>query len=74
MTSPGLDTGVARAWPSARGRRSSIAAQFGEDRAELLCWALTTADPLADAVVEEIHERGRAGLTWRKVSPRAWSR
>jgi hypothetical protein len=59
MTSPGLDTGVTRVWPTARGRRSSIAAQFGQDRAELLGWALTTADPLADAVVEEIHALGR---------------
>jgi hypothetical protein len=55
----GLEPQVSRAWPSMRGRRSSIAAQFGEDRADLLHWALTTADPLADAVVEEIHERGR---------------
>src|SRR5882757_3864690 len=59
MTSPGLDTGVTRVWPGARGRRSSIAAQFGQGRAELLSWALTTADPLADAVVVEIHELGR---------------
>ncbi|MDT7593543.1 MAG: hypothetical protein QOF38_4158 [Pseudonocardiales bacterium] len=55
----GLEPQVSRAWPRLRGRRSSIAAQFGEDRADLLHWALTTADPLADAVVEEIHERGR---------------
>ena len=47
------------AWPTARGRRTSIAAQFGNDRADLLHWALTTADPLADAVVEEIHQQGR---------------
>jgi hypothetical protein len=46
-------------WPTARSRRPSIVAQFGETRAELLGWALTTGDPLADAVVEEIHEHGR---------------
>jgi len=33
MTSLGLETGVPQVWPSARGRRSSIAAQFGEDLA-----------------------------------------
>jgi ER-bound oxygenase mpaB/B'/Rubber oxygenase, catalytic domain len=49
-----------RAWPAQRSRRSTVAAQFGTDRADLMAWALTTADPLADAVVAEIQERGRA--------------
>ncbi|MFF4594031.1 oxygenase MpaB family protein [Amycolatopsis sp. NPDC001319] len=47
-------------WPTTRSRRSSIVAQFGEARADLVGWALTTGDPLADAVVDEIHEHGRA--------------
>ncbi|HEX7850900.1 MAG TPA: hypothetical protein VF485_14315, partial [Sphingomonas sp.] len=38
-----------------RSRRSSIIAQFGSDRADLLQWALTTGDPLADAVVIAMH-------------------
>jgi hypothetical protein len=46
------DTGE---WPADRGRHSTLVAQFGEARAGLAGWALTTADPLADAVVEEIH-------------------
>jgi hypothetical protein len=46
-------------WPTARSTRSSIVAQFGEARANLAGWALTTGDPLADAVVAEIHEHGR---------------
>lgn len=46
-------------WPHERSRRASIVAQFGETRAELVGWALTTGDPLADAVVEEIHAGGR---------------
>ena len=49
-----------RDWPTGRSRRSTVAAQFGADRADLMAWALTTADPLADAVVAEIQERGRA--------------
>jgi hypothetical protein len=49
-----------RDWPGQRSRRSTVAAQFGADRADLMAWALTTADPLADAVVAEIHEHGRA--------------
>ncbi|MEY2570072.1 MAG: hypothetical protein QOE63_422 [Acidimicrobiaceae bacterium] len=44
------------AWPHARGRRSSLIAQFGTDRADLARWALTTGDPLADAVVAEVHD------------------
>jgi hypothetical protein len=43
------------AWPHARGTRSSLIAQFGIDRADLAGWALTTGDPLADAVVADIH-------------------
>jgi hypothetical protein len=48
-----------QAWPAQRSRRSTVAAQFGADRADLMAWALTTADPLADAVVDAIHEHGR---------------
>jgi hypothetical protein len=44
------------AWPHARGTRSSLIAQFGADRADLAGWALTTGDPLADAVVADIHD------------------
>jgi hypothetical protein len=47
-------------WPSARSRRSVIVAQFGEGRADLAQWALTTADPLADAVAAAIHTEGAA--------------
>src|ERR1700730_1885852 len=42
--------------PHARGTRSSLIAQFGTDRADLVGWALTTGDPLADAVVADIHD------------------
>jgi hypothetical protein len=45
-------------WPSERGTRESLAAQFGDDRADLMGWALTTTDPLADAVVDEVHQHG----------------
>ena len=45
-------------WPSARSRRSAIVAQFGGDRADVAHWALTTADPLADAVAAAIHSEG----------------
>ncbi|MEY2424285.1 MAG: hypothetical protein QOI95_4352 [Acidimicrobiaceae bacterium] len=44
-----------RAWPHARGSRSSLITQFGIDRADLAEWALTTGDPLADALVADIH-------------------
>jgi hypothetical protein len=44
------------AWPHGRGTRSSLIAQFGADRADLAGWALTTGDPLADAVVADIHD------------------
>jgi hypothetical protein len=44
------------AWPRSRGTRSSLIAQFGRDRADLAGWALTTGDPLADAVAADIHD------------------
>ena len=50
---------MSSSWPHSRSRRASIVAQFGETRAELVERALTTGDPLADAVVEEIHAGGR---------------
>jgi hypothetical protein len=43
-------------WPHARGTRTSLIAQFGTDRADLAGWALTTGDPLADAVVADIRD------------------
>jgi hypothetical protein len=46
-------------WPSDPGSHSGIILEFGRTRADLLQWALGTADPLADAVVEEMHELGR---------------
>ncbi|BBF99243.1 MULTISPECIES: oxygenase MpaB family protein [Pseudonocardia] len=46
------------AWPTGRSSRSGVLAQFGEGRADLMQWALTTGDPLADAVVSEMHELG----------------
>lgn len=42
-------------WPTQRSRRSAIVAQFGNDRADLVHWALVTGDPLMDAVVDDIH-------------------
>lgn len=33
-------------------------ARFGETGADLMQWAPTTGDPLADAVVDETHELG----------------
>lgn len=45
-------------WPTGRAPRATIEAQFGADRAELADWALRTGDPLADALVEEMHDRG----------------
>ncbi|PXY18747.1 oxygenase MpaB family protein [Prauserella flavalba] len=47
-----------REWPTARSSRQGILAQFGDGRADLAGWALTTGDPLADAVVEELHSSG----------------
>ena len=46
------------AWPTGRSSADAVLAQFGESRAELVGWALTTGDPLADAVVAEMHELG----------------
>ncbi|MEY2405128.1 MAG: hypothetical protein QOG39_44, partial [Acidimicrobiaceae bacterium] len=54
-TEPGSRTSE-KAWPHGRGTRSSLIAQFGADRADLAGWALTTGDPLADAVVADIHD------------------
>jgi hypothetical protein len=48
-------TGPTAPWPHARSSRDGIVAQFGASRADLVGWALVTGDPLADAVVEEIH-------------------
>jgi hypothetical protein len=36
--------------------RSGLIAQFGADRADLAAWALRTGDPLADAVVADMHD------------------
>ncbi|MCW2669102.1 MAG: hypothetical protein JWO27_999 [Frankiales bacterium] len=44
------------AWPRSRGTRSSLIAQFGSERADLAGWALTSGDPLADAVVADVHD------------------
>jgi hypothetical protein len=49
-------------WPHARSSRDGIIAQFGASRADLVGCALVTGDPLADAVVEEIHS-GQPGVT-----------
>src|SRR5437899_1771949 len=48
-------------WPNARSSRDGIIAQFGASRADLVGCALVTGDPLADAVVEEIHS-GQPGV------------
>jgi hypothetical protein len=45
----------ATTWPHDRSTRAAVMAQFGESQADLIGWALVTADPLADAVVSEIH-------------------
>ncbi|MFI5720627.1 oxygenase MpaB family protein [Nocardia sp. NPDC051750] len=45
-------------WPTGRAGRSTVLAQFGAARADLMQWALTTGDVLADAVVTEMHEIG----------------
>lgn len=47
------------AWPTERGRYTGIVLQFGRARADLLHRALTTGDPLADAVVAAVHADGR---------------
>jgi hypothetical protein len=54
-------TGPTAPWPHARSSRDGVVAQFGASRADLVGWALVTGDPLADAVVEEIHS-GRPGV------------
>ncbi|MET8471225.1 oxygenase MpaB family protein [Streptomyces sp. NPDC006422] len=58
-TAPSRTRAFGRDWPHGRSTRSSVVAQFGTSRADLAAWALTTGDPLADAVVEEIHHGGR---------------
>jgi hypothetical protein len=55
ITEPGVP------WPHARSSRDGIIAQFGASRADLVGCALVTGDPLADAVVEEIHS-GQPGV------------
>ena len=63
ITEPAVAPKTARdlaPWPSDRSRRTAIVAQFGGDRADLAQWALTTADPLADAVAAAIHAKGAA--------------
>ncbi|MGI5126498.1 oxygenase MpaB family protein [Pseudonocardia sp. CA-107938] len=50
----------AASWPSGRRSRAAVVARFGESRTALVERALRTADPLADAVVEEIHGGGPA--------------
>jgi hypothetical protein len=47
-------------WPHGRPSYASIAHRFGADRAALVHEALTTGDPLADDLVEEMHRRGVA--------------
>ena len=47
------------AWPHARASHAAIAAQSGADRADLLHWALTTGDPLADRRVSRMIEGER---------------
>ncbi|WP_067134789.1 oxygenase MpaB family protein [Microtetraspora malaysiensis] len=47
-------------WPTGRNSRTGVLAQFGGGRADLVGSALVTGDPLADAVVDEIHAGGPA--------------
>ncbi len=47
-------------WPSDRGSESGILLQFGGARTDLLRWALTTGDPLADAAIAETLENKEA--------------
>jgi len=51
-------TATTTAWPTGRSGHGAVLAQFGGGRADLMRWALTTGDPLADAVVTEMHELG----------------
>ncbi|PVA11072.1 DUF2236 domain-containing protein [Pelagivirga sediminicola] len=46
-------------WPTARASHGALATQFGTDRADLMHWALTTGDPLADPVAARIAEGDR---------------
>ena len=48
------------AWPAGRAGRPTVLAQFGQARADLMQWALTTGDVLADAAVAEMHQLGMA--------------
>jgi mpaB/rubber oxygenase-like protein len=57
MAVPASDT---RVWPTHRGSEYSIRRQFGDASADLLRHALYTGDPLADAIVAEIHGEGGA--------------
>ena len=45
-------------WPTERAGRTTVLAQFGQARTDLMHWALTTGDVLADAVVAEMHQIG----------------
>lgn len=49
---------IPTSWPTGRGPRAAVVARFGESRTALVERALRTGDPLADAVVEEIHTGG----------------
>lgn len=49
-------------WPTGRANRDTILAQFGEGRTNLMQWALNAGDPLADAVVAEMHELGMSRM------------
>ncbi|MER5890120.1 oxygenase MpaB family protein [Streptomyces sp. NPDC001941] len=51
-------SGTTTAWPTRRAGRATVLAQFGAARTDLLHWALTTGDPLADAAAEEMHALG----------------
>ncbi|WP_306368150.1 hypothetical protein [Nocardiopsis sp. CC223A] len=73
-------------WPTRRAGRATVLAQFGRARADLMQWALTTGDALADAVVAEMHRLGtqqdrpvvdqgiREGLASLTDPPRHWRR
>ncbi|WP_233571066.1 hypothetical protein [Nocardiopsis sp. Huas11] len=45
-------------WPTERAGRSTALAQFGQARADLMQWAMTAGDVLADAVVAKMHQIG----------------
>ena len=46
-------------WPTDRSSHCAIALQFGTERADLMQWALTTGDPLADPIAKRIAEGDR---------------